>query len=112
VSDKHLGCYSLDSDRGVNEDVVVEGVAAESKKNQVLPTGVGGRLGLEDDQDEESDVLDTPGLVVKLRHERVGRVMPDEESDVLDIRWPDESEEVAPASWEVGEMRSCSASLI
>jgi hypothetical protein len=68
----------LDSDRGVSEDVVVEGVAAESEEDQVPPTGVGGRLGLEDDRDEGADVLDTLGLVVKLRHERVGRVVPDD----------------------------------
>jgi hypothetical protein len=68
----------LDRDRGVDEDVVVEGVAAEGEEDQVPPTGVGGRVRLEDDRDEESDVLDTPGLVVELRHERISRIMPDD----------------------------------
>jgi hypothetical protein len=64
----------LDGDRSVNEDMVVEGVAAKSEKHQIPPAGVGGRLRLEDDRDE--DVLDPPSLVVKLSHERVGRVVP------------------------------------
>jgi hypothetical protein len=68
----------LDGNRGVDEDVVVEGVAAKSEKDQVPPAGVGGRLGLEDDRDEEANVLDPPGLVVKLSHERIGRVMPED----------------------------------
>jgi hypothetical protein len=66
----------LDGDRGVNKDVVVEGVAAKSEKNQIPPAGVGGRLRLEDDRDEEANVLDPPGLVVKLSHERVSRIVP------------------------------------
>jgi hypothetical protein len=40
--------------------VVIEGVAAESEEDQVPPTGIGGRLGLEDDRNEEADVLDPP----------------------------------------------------
>ena len=70
----------LDRDRGVEEDVVVEGVAAEGEEDQVPPAGVGGRLELEDDRNEEADVLDTPGLVVELRHERIGRIMSDDRS--------------------------------
>jgi hypothetical protein len=70
----------LDGDRNVNEDVVIEGVAAKSEKHQIPPAGVGGRLRLEDDRDEEADVLDPPGLVVKLSHERVGRVVPEDGS--------------------------------
>ena len=41
----------------------------EGEEDQVPPTGIGGRLRLEDDRDKELDVLDTPGLVVELRHE-------------------------------------------
>jgi hypothetical protein len=69
---------SLDGDRDVNKDVVVEGVAAESEKHQIPPAGVGGRLRLEDDRNEEANVLDPPGLVVQLSHERVGRVVPED----------------------------------
>ena len=58
--------------------MVVEGIAAESEEDWVLPTGVGGRLRLEDDRDEELDVLDTPGLAVELRHERIGRIVLDD----------------------------------
>ena len=65
-------------DRGVDEDMVVEGIAAESEEDWVLPTGVGGRLRLEDDRDEELDVLDTPDLVVELRHEWIGQIVPDD----------------------------------
>ena len=67
-----------DHTRGVEEDVVIEGVAAEGEEDQVLPASVGGRLGLEDDRDEEADVLDSPGLVVELRHERIGRIVPED----------------------------------
>ena len=67
----------LDRDRNVGEDVVVEGIAAE-REDQVPPPGVGRRLRLEDNRDQETDVLDTPGLVVELRHERVGRIMPED----------------------------------
>ena len=67
----------LDRDRGVEEDVVVEGVAAKGEEDQVPPAGVGGQLGLDDDRDE-ADVLDTPGLVVELSHERIGRIVPDD----------------------------------
>ena len=69
---------SLDRGRGIDEDVVVEGVAPEGEEDQVSPTGVGRRLRVEDDQDEQSDVLNTPGLVVKLRHEGIGRIMLDD----------------------------------
>jgi hypothetical protein len=65
---------SLDRDRGVDEDVAAEG------EDQVPPTGVGRRLGLEDDRDEQPDVLNTPGLVVKLRHQWIGRIVPDDRS--------------------------------
>ena len=68
----------LDRDRGVEEDVVVECVAAECEEDQVPRAGVGGRLRLEDDRNEEADVLDTPGLVVELRHEQVGRIVPED----------------------------------
>jgi hypothetical protein len=44
--------------------------------HQIPPTGVGGRLRLEDDRDEEANVLDPPSLVVKLGHERIGWVVP------------------------------------
>jgi hypothetical protein len=66
----------LDGDRGVDEDVIVEGVAAKGENHQIPPTGVGGRLRLEDDRDEEANVLDPPSLVVKLGHERIGWVVP------------------------------------
>ena len=68
----------LDHDRGVDEDVVVEGVAAEGEEDQIPPSGVGGRLRLEDDRNAEADVLDTPGLVVELRHERISRIVPED----------------------------------
>jgi hypothetical protein len=42
----------LGRDPGIDEDVVVKGVAAEGEEDQVPPTGVGGRLGLEEDRDE------------------------------------------------------------
>jgi hypothetical protein len=57
--------------------VVVEGVAAKGEKHKVPPAGVGGRLRLEDDRNEETNVLDPPGLVVKLSHERVSRIVPE-----------------------------------
>jgi hypothetical protein len=50
----------LDGDRGVDEDVVVEGVATKGEKHQIPPAGVGGLLRLEDDRDEEANVLDPP----------------------------------------------------
>jgi hypothetical protein len=53
------GC--LDCDRGVDEEVVVEGIATEGEEDQVPPIDVGRRLGLEDDRDERPDVLNTPG---------------------------------------------------
>jgi hypothetical protein len=68
----------LGSDSGIGEDVIVEGVAAEGEEDHVPPTGIGGRLGLENHRDEQADVLDPPGLVVQLRHERVDRVVPDD----------------------------------
>jgi hypothetical protein len=40
--------------------VVVKGVAAKGEKHQVPPTGVGRRLRLEDDRNEEANVLDPP----------------------------------------------------
>ena len=64
--------------KAVEKDVVVEGVAAEGEEDQVPPAGVGRRLGLEDGRDQEPDVLDTPGLVVKLRHEWIGRIVLDD----------------------------------
>jgi hypothetical protein len=67
-----------DRPRGVEEDVVVEGVAAEGEEDQVPPASVGGRLGLEDDRDEEAYVLDAPCLVVELHHVGVGRIVPDD----------------------------------
>jgi hypothetical protein len=42
----------LGRDRGIDEDVVIEGVATEGEEDQVPPTGISGRLGLEDDWDE------------------------------------------------------------
>jgi hypothetical protein len=50
----------LSRDRGIDEDVVVKGVAAEGEEDQVPPTGVGGRLRLENHRDEQTDVLDPP----------------------------------------------------
>ena len=41
----------MDCDRGVDEDVVVEGVVVEGEEDQIPPAGVGGRLRLEDDLD-------------------------------------------------------------
>ena len=63
---------------GVAEDMVVEGVAAEGEEDQVPPPGIGRRLRLEDNRDQEPDVLDPSSLVLKLGHERVGRVVPDD----------------------------------
>jgi len=60
--------------------VVVEGVAAEGEEDQVPPASVGGRLGIEDDRNEEADVLDAPSLVVELHHVGVGRIVPDDRS--------------------------------
>jgi hypothetical protein len=42
----------LDRERGIVEDVVVEGVAAESEDHQIPPMGVRGRLRVENDRDE------------------------------------------------------------
>jgi hypothetical protein len=50
----------LDGDRGLDEDVVVEGIAAKGEKHQIPPPGVGGRLRLEDDRDEKTNVLNPP----------------------------------------------------
>ena len=70
---------SRDRAHGVEEDVVVEGVAAKGEEDQVSPPSVGRRLRLEDNWDQEPDVLDTvSSLVVKLGHERVGRVVPED----------------------------------
>ena len=88
---------------GVEEDVVVEGVAAEGEEDQVPPASVGGRLGLEDARDEVADVLDAPGLVVELRHEGVGRIVPDDRGRARG-RGPDVGEDKMP--------RNCSASAI
>jgi hypothetical protein len=68
-----LGC-----DRGINEDVVAEDIAAEGEEDQVPPTGIGGGLGLEDDRDKQPDVLNTPGLVVKLRNQWIGQIVSDD----------------------------------
>jgi hypothetical protein len=68
----------LDGDQGINKHVVVEGIAAKSEKHEVPPAGVGGRLRLKDDRNEEANVLDPPGLVVKLCHERVSRIVPED----------------------------------
>ena len=38
---------SLDREQGIDEDVVVEGIAAEGQEDQVPPTGVGRRLRVE-----------------------------------------------------------------
>jgi hypothetical protein len=51
---------SLDRGRGIDEDMVVEGVAAEGEENHVLPAGIGGRLWVKDDRDEQPDVLNPP----------------------------------------------------
>jgi hypothetical protein len=56
--------------------VVIKAVATEGEEDQVPPAGVGGRLRLEDNRNEEADVVDTPGLVVELRHKLVGRIVP------------------------------------
>jgi hypothetical protein len=50
----------LDGDRGVDEDVVVEGVATKSEEDQIPPAGVRGQLRLEDDRNEQANVLDPP----------------------------------------------------
>jgi len=55
-----------------------KGIAAKGEEDQVPPMGVGGRLGLKDDRDEQSDVLNTLSLVVKLRHEGISRIVPDD----------------------------------
>jgi hypothetical protein len=108
---------------GVAEDVVIQGVAAKGKEEQVPPACVGRRLWLQDDRNHETNVLDTPSLKVELRHERVSRVMPEHRGDGA---WPGSdcgavetpytpptvSEEVAPPSWAAGEARCCSAATI
>jgi len=68
----------LNRNRGVDEDVVIEGVAAEGEEDQVPQASVVGRLRLEGYRNEAADVLDTPGLVVELRHERIGRIVLDD----------------------------------
>ena len=102
----------LDGDRGVDEDVVVEGVAVEGEEDQVSPTGVGGRLRLEDDRDEEPEVLDTPGpgSGAAPRGDRIGQIVPDDLSVGHAVTC--QPEEVAPRSCEAGRTRSCSASAI
>ena len=60
--------------------MVVEGVVAEGEEDQVPPASVGGRLGLEDDRDEEAYVLDAPCLVVELHLVGLGRIVPDDRS--------------------------------
>ena len=62
----------------VEEDVVVEGVAAVGEEEQVPQPAIGRRLRLEDDRDQEPNVLDPSSLVVKLGHEWVGRVVPED----------------------------------
>jgi hypothetical protein len=43
---------SLDRGRGIVEDVIVEGVAAEGDDHQIPPASIRGRLGVENDRDE------------------------------------------------------------
>ena len=67
-----------------------------SEENQVPPSGVGRRLRLEDNRDQEPDVLDLSSLVVKLGHERVGRVVLDDRG--VRPAGPADPEDVAPTS--------------
>jgi hypothetical protein len=55
--------------------VVVKGVAAEDEEDQVPPTGVGGRLQLENHRDKQADVLDPPrpGSEAASREDQPGR---------------------------------------
>jgi hypothetical protein len=43
---------SLDHGRGIDEDVVIEGVATKGEVNHVPSAGIGGRLWVKDNQDE------------------------------------------------------------
>jgi hypothetical protein len=61
--------------------VVIQGVAAKGKEEQVPPACVRRRLWLQDDRNHEANVLDTPSLKVELSHERVSRVMPEHRGD-------------------------------
>ena len=68
----HVTCL----DRRVDEDVVVEGVAAEGEEDLVPPATIGGGRGVEEDGDQGPDVLDAGGLEVELGDHGVGRVVP------------------------------------
>ena len=63
-------------DQRVEEDVVVEGVAAEGERDLVLSASVGGGRRVEEDGDQGPDVLDAGGLEVELGDHEVGRVVP------------------------------------
>ena len=63
-------------DRRVEEDVVVEGIAAEGKEDLVPPAPVGGGRRIEEDEDQSLDVLDTSSLEEKLGDHGIGRVGP------------------------------------
>ena len=65
--------------------MVVEGITLEGQEDQVPPPAVGRRLRLEDNRDQKPDVLDTTSLVVKLGHERVGRIVPEDRRGVSHV---------------------------
>src|SRR6185312_5769206 len=67
-------------DRQVNEDVVVEGVAADGEQDLVPPAAVGGGRGVEEDGDQSPDVLDAGRLEVELGDHGVSRVVPSSSS--------------------------------
>jgi hypothetical protein len=61
------------TDRSVEEDVAVEGVAAKNEE-LVPPSSVGGGVGVEDDGDQGLDVRDPGGLKVEVGDHGVVRV--------------------------------------
>ena len=67
-------------DRRVDEDVVVEGVAAKGEEDLVPPAAVGGGRGVEEDGDQSPDVLDAGRLEVELGDHGVSRVVPSSSS--------------------------------
>ena len=71
-----LPCQGLSRDWDVEEDVVVQGVASESEKDQVPPSPIGGRRGVEDDRDQGLNVLDTSSLEVELGDHQIALSRP------------------------------------
>jgi hypothetical protein len=69
---RRVPCHS----RCVEENVVVEDVAAEGEENLVPPAGVGGRRGVENDGDQVLDVGDPGSLKVEIGDHGIRRVVP------------------------------------